>query len=508
MSSIALKEFNMDITFIIQTFLRPACLDKLLKSIEKYYPDVPVLIYDDSEYDRGLSWGRNYLVSQVKTKYFLLLDDDFVFTSKTKIEKLVAKAEQGYDLVAGALLQDKKIIHYEGRYEYYDNILKYIPSTTEPLDFVFNFFVARTEKIKECQWDEDLKLAEHTSFFFRHRGKLKIGYIPEVIVEHCPDKSDPEYVVKRRRGGQYFRKFMRKKGIKEVIGFDGGSLKLDISERNGDAPLRILLAGWDFETLTGGPMYNYNLAKGLKELGHDVVCAGEKAGGIIKERLNEIGCQVYKIDEKNKWSGRYDLVVISENIPEFLNGVSCDNIYNFCHSKHELDKPINDVRITGYLYPRKQVADHWKLNGTIIPIPIDFSKFHNNLRPRERYTIVCPATIDRLRKPMFLNLINRARMNPKIDVWIVGKDHGGLDGVKYPNNVRVFNETPFPEKFINQADEVAGIFIGTTTIEAWAADKKTSVYDELGNWHYEDKPKDFEKYNYKNVTQEFLKLIK
>lgn len=86
-------------TFIIHTFKRPDCLSRLLESIKEYYPNTPVIVYDDSEFDRGLSWGRNHLVSQVKTKYFLLLDDDFVFTNETKIERLVEKAEQGYDIV-------------------------------------------------------------------------------------------------------------------------------------------------------------------------------------------------------------------------------------------------------------------------------------------------------------------------------------------------------------------------------------------------------------------------
>jgi len=498
----------MNITFIIHTYKRPGCLKRLLDSIKEFYPDVPVLVYDDSEFDRGLSWGRNYLVSQVKTKYFLLLDDDFIFIKDTKIEKLVKKIQSGYDIVAGSLLQGGEIIHYEGVYEYHDNILRYISANKEPFDFVFNFFVARTDNIKECQWDNELKLAEHTSFFFKHKGKLKIGYLPEVIIKHKPDKSNPEYLIKRKRGSQYFKKFMRDNGIKEVISFDGGSLKLETKEGNGNIPYRILLAGWDFENLTGGPMYNYNLAKGLTELGHDVICVGEKAGGIIKEKLKEIGCNTYKLDEPEKWRGRYDLIVISENIPKFLDYATSDNIYNFCHSKHELDKPIDDVRITGYLFPREQVKEHWKVNGEIMPIPIDFSRFDRKVKPRDRYTIVCPATIDKLRKPMFLNLINRARTNLKIDVWIVGKDHGGLDGVRYPSNVRIFNETSNPEKFIIQADEVAGIFVGTVTIEAWAANKKTSVYDELGDYTYIDKPSDFEKYNYKNIAKDFLKLIK
>lgn len=38
---------------------------------------------------QGWFAGRNLAISQVTTKYVLWVDDDFLFTSKTKIEKLV-----------------------------------------------------------------------------------------------------------------------------------------------------------------------------------------------------------------------------------------------------------------------------------------------------------------------------------------------------------------------------------------------------------------------------------
>lgn len=42
---------------------------------------------------QGWFAGRNLAVSQVTTKYFLWVDDDFVFTEETKIEKLVEVME-------------------------------------------------------------------------------------------------------------------------------------------------------------------------------------------------------------------------------------------------------------------------------------------------------------------------------------------------------------------------------------------------------------------------------
>lgn len=42
---------------------------------------------------QGWFAGRNLAVSQVTTKYFLWVDDDFQFTENTKIEKLVEVME-------------------------------------------------------------------------------------------------------------------------------------------------------------------------------------------------------------------------------------------------------------------------------------------------------------------------------------------------------------------------------------------------------------------------------
>lgn len=272
--------------------------------------------------------------------------------------------------------------------------------------------------------------------------------------------------------------------------------------------MRILLASMELSSLTGQPMYTYNLAKGLRELGHEVVCVGLHAEGIMAEKFKELGCLTTDIKD-SLWKGKYDMVLIGENIPEYLDGIECDRVYNICHSKGEADKPIINNKITGYLAPREQVSDYWKeqfnVEFEILPIPIDFERFKER-EPQDRYTILAPCTRDTLRRPMLVNLIERAKAQPNSQVWIVGADFNGLSGVLLPQNVRIFPPVTDIEEFYKRADEVAGIFIGTVTIEAWAAGLETSVYDENGDWEYVERPADFEKYNYKKVTEKFLSL--
>lgn len=247
--------------------------------------------------------------------------------------------------------------------------------------------------------------------------------------------------------------------------------------------MKILLTSPDQSTLTGQPMYVKNLAKGLRELGHDVTCS-------------------------EKPSGDYDLAIINDNFPNALGKFTAKKTYNFCHSKNDCDEPIIDKRIDGYLAPREEVSEHWKskhnIDFKILEIPIDFKRFSGK-RQTNKYTILAPNTFDPLRIPMIKNLIQRAKENPEIQLIFRGDDKGVSKFNKY-TNIIFKPQTETIEEDMKDADEVAGIFIGTVTLEAWAMGLKTSVYDEKGNWEYVEKPQDFDKYNYLNVAKKLIAI--
>jgi hypothetical protein len=246
--------------------------------------------------------------------------------------------------------------------------------------------------------------------------------------------------------------------------------------------MKILLTSPDQSTLTGQPMYVKNLAKGLRELKHDVTCSENP-------------------------SGDYDIAIINDNFPQALGKFTAKKIYNFCHSKNSCDEPLIDKRITGYLAPRDEVANHWKskynIDFKILEIPIDFKRFSGK-RQTNKYTILAPCTFEPLRIPMIMSLIERAKTSD-IQLIFRGDDRGVSQFNKYPNII-FKPQTQTIEEDMKDADEVAGIFIGTVTLEAWAMGLKTSVYDEKGNWEYIEKPKDFEKYNYLNVARKLLEI--
>ena len=197
------------LSIVIKTFERPYCTNRIIDSIFHYYPKMKVIVADDSRnpgesdavnyhklpFNSGISYGRNFLINQVKTKYFLLLDDDFIFTEKTDLNTLLNILEgNDVDLVAGNIMENMKlrdlsgigVMRQEGgtlyitRKEYSGKHLNYYTC-----DFVPNFFMANTERIKEAgAWDNELKVQEHWAFFYKIRGKVKTAFCPAVEIEH------------------------------------------------------------------------------------------------------------------------------------------------------------------------------------------------------------------------------------------------------------------------------------------------------------------------------------
>lgn len=143
------SEYNITslVTIATKTFLRYDKLKDLIDSIRQFYPNVTIVIADDNEHPQPVTgphieqyimpfgkvkkkkwsfcsvlrcetqqvltnlaflnlqgWfaGRNLAVSQVTTKYVLWVDDDFIFTANTNLEKMVDILEKTtLDLVRG-----------------------------------------------------------------------------------------------------------------------------------------------------------------------------------------------------------------------------------------------------------------------------------------------------------------------------------------------------------------------------------------------------------------------
>jgi hypothetical protein len=228
------------ITAVIKTFERPKpCLD-LLNSVRYYYPHLPIIVGDDSKqlsqkikdfpdieylrlpYDIGVCAGRNRLVESVRTKYTLLLEDDFIFSKETRIIHLLEVIEKGFDLVGGIAgkrslagvmsVENGVLATKTGNHGLFEGY---------PLfDMIHNFFLAKTSVLKAHPWNEARKIGEHEEWFFTNKGSMKITEVPNVTVEHIRQRP-ADYQLFRQRAYQCFADFMREQKLVAIVNIRG-----------------------------------------------------------------------------------------------------------------------------------------------------------------------------------------------------------------------------------------------------------------------------------------------
>uniref|UniRef100_A0A8C5K3A3 Beta-1,4-N-acetyl-galactosaminyl transferase 2 n=1 Tax=Jaculus jaculus TaxID=51337 RepID=A0A8C5K3A3_JACJA len=164
---------------------------------------------------QGWFAGRNLAISQVTTKYVLWVDDDFLFTNKTKIEVLVDVLEKTeLDVVGGSVLgnvyQFKLLLEQSkngdclhqrsGGFQLLDGFPNCVVTSG-----VVNFFLAHTERLLRVGFDPRLQRVAHLEFFVDGLGTLLVGSCPEVIIGHQPHTpvTDSEWATLEKSYSKY-----------------------------------------------------------------------------------------------------------------------------------------------------------------------------------------------------------------------------------------------------------------------------------------------------------------
>ncbi len=205
------------LTAMIKTFERPGILNRLVASIKRCYPDLHILVVDDSResepiagvewvtlpFNSGVSAGRSAGLSRVKTPYMLLLDDDIILYRQSGLRAALEaiKKYPEIDIMGGRVLNLPfiKAADYRG--------IGLFPTSAKPLypvgsfigpfpvyDKVPNFFIARTERLRLVNWDPQLRLIEHADFFTRARGVLATVYNDKLRCLHAKTPFDKHYM--------------------------------------------------------------------------------------------------------------------------------------------------------------------------------------------------------------------------------------------------------------------------------------------------------------------------
>jgi hypothetical protein len=244
------KRTNIDrthalIAIVIPTFLREEkiknCIDSLLRTygdVNRFQPFFKIYIGEQANitptnkefydylqqlghqvvilpYNCGLSYSRNYLISQTKEPFILVADDDYIFDESTNLEPMINALllEENVGIVGGALNDrethptrlyiDKLKNSNSNKLTYIYKPINYLSSipTIKQKSFryfkteiVSNFFLAKREVFNNIKWDNELKLVEHSDFFLRLKTtKWKVLFTPDTKVQHHPENNPPEY---------------------------------------------------------------------------------------------------------------------------------------------------------------------------------------------------------------------------------------------------------------------------------------------------------------------------
>jgi glycosyltransferase involved in cell wall biosynthesis len=208
------------LTALVKTFERPRVLRRLVASIGRLYPELHVIVVDDSRepthlpgvqtivmpYDSGISAGRNEGLRHVRTPYVLLLDDDFVFCRHTRLGAPLSRMERHpeIDITGGRLIElplfRTRPLPFGAIYPTAATPLMPLGSRVAGLrvvDKVPSFLIARRDRLALVPWDPQLKLGEHADFFTRALGVLTTVFDPDLTCLHARTPFDAEYMRKR-----------------------------------------------------------------------------------------------------------------------------------------------------------------------------------------------------------------------------------------------------------------------------------------------------------------------
>ncbi len=126
----SVDQLNPDqLTIIIKIFERAEAVQCLVASIQHRYPELPIVVVDDSQqpkpiegvktiimpFDSGIFTGRKCAMDEIDTPYFLLLDNDFIFSWHQQLEPLIELMEQNpeIDIVGGRYIDLPLLVQHQ-----------------------------------------------------------------------------------------------------------------------------------------------------------------------------------------------------------------------------------------------------------------------------------------------------------------------------------------------------------------------------------------------------------
>ena len=208
-----IRNVETNVTFIFKSFNRQRQARRLCRAIRRYYPNVRIVIADDSReslvidgaeiihlpFNSGLSKGLIAALERVETPFVMRMDDDLLLTPKSDVHGQLLFLQRHPEVDLAAIQMDARS---EKAAENYRKIVMkkklLIPAGTvmEGRDVVYkapNVFLARTEKLRMVGYDPNIRMIDHHEFFYRAAGQIVCVQDPHAGVLHCHNRFDREY---------------------------------------------------------------------------------------------------------------------------------------------------------------------------------------------------------------------------------------------------------------------------------------------------------------------------
>jgi hypothetical protein len=237
-----------NVTIVITAGGRPGYLKQALSGAIINLAECKTVVVNDDMFLHTNSWSnvwkqmpndtfltkkRNEGVKLVDTKYTLLAADDFNFDIEARITVVammtVLDRHESADIVAGTV-NGRHYAGYlselPGAYIKETRVIAAALPTLHAVDIAANFFLARTEVLREVPWDENIGPigGEHADWFLDLKAANKnVLWSPQLNINEQPKdrtKEAPDYRERRARAPIGHELFLKKRGIKRYYGFD------------------------------------------------------------------------------------------------------------------------------------------------------------------------------------------------------------------------------------------------------------------------------------------------
>lgn len=249
--------------------------------------------------------------------------------------------------------------------------------------------------------------------------------------------------------------------------------------------MHVLIPVYDFSTLSGQPMFAYELARCLAKRGHEVTVAAQTVGGVMRQQAEAIGIRSVTFPDAQR--EHPDVIHASGMGPTqwAINQFNGTPTIVTIHSQWHYEDPLVDSRVRHYACVRPQIRKKIvETNGiplhktSVVFNGVDMERFTPHAEKFEPPTVLFVGTVDYLREKAGWDVITKTKEFGWNALFVGRRLSGWLNADLLPPHVTYMDQDVWDiEKLTQRCDRTAGILLGRTLIEGWACGVRGWAYE-------------------------------